>query len=66
MSAWTAPSTGTFHFQPAPDRPPHRFEDCTDDCRRPGRAGWFGWCAEGAEVDPDDDPNMDPAVNPGL
>lgn len=58
MKDWEPPSTGTWHFLSAPDAPPHRFEDCHPvECFGLNRRGWLGWCAKGALVDPDDDPN---------
>lgn len=56
MSTWTAPSTGTFHF--AIGHQPHPFGACGDWC---AGVGWKGWVAKDAAVDPDDDPNTDPA-----
>lgn len=57
MTAWTAPSEGTWHFLSAPGAPPHRFEQCDEvQCHGELRRGWLGWCAKGAVVNPEDDP----------
>lgn len=57
MTAWTAPSTDTFHF--AVGEQPHAFDECGDWCGR-ASVGWYNWCAEGAVVDTDRDLDDDP------
>lgn len=60
MTDWTAPSTGSFHINPAPGAPPHHVDHCTDACHERGRAGWFTWLAKDTVIDTDDDPNRQP------